>query len=155
VTDTFDLRSGVLEIVFDDGRFAGAEVVVRTNAPYRVRREVNRVIGEYGDAPSGSDAEALAIDALYDVIVEELVVRWNLSADGVALPVSRETLQLADADFAWTLVRTWRNNLGAVMPPLPSSSPSTASDSSDTEQPSPDGETSPATPTTPEPLSMP
>jgi len=135
--DTYDLRSGAATIVIDEGPYAGVEVAVLLDAPYRVRREMRRLVTEYRDAEPFSDEEGAALNALYAAAVgiadPPVLLSWNVTEDGEPVPLTVAGLHRSSPQLVLHVITTWWSYVGTVMPPLPGSSPSTASDSTSTD----------------------
>lgn len=148
MTELYDLRAGAATIVVDDEPFAGVEVVVDLAASYRTRREVRRLRMAYAEAEPFGDEEAAALDALYELVAAEVFLEWNVAIAGERLPLTAAGLHRAAPELVMHVLALWWQYVGMVMPPLPSSSPSTASDAGSTSSDSSDGEPSADAPTT-------
>lgn len=159
MTDTYDLRDGAATIVIDDGPYAGVEVTVLLDAPYRVRRNVRRLGMEYEAAEPFTDEEAAALDALYAALAgaedPPVILAWNVTEAGHPVPVTKEGLHRTSPAFVLHLIHTWWDSIGTVMPPLPRSSTSTTEGSPSTNSESPGGPQSEDSATTSEGHSTP
>lgn len=110
-------------IVFDEGDFAGAEVLVRLP---RNAGLVWRVIGllDKPEDETAADRRERA-EALYALIADEIVVSWNVEDHKGPVPLTAEAVSTVDAAFLGELIHLWTR--AGTEPSPPKGKPSTAS----------------------------
>lgn len=110
-------------LVFDEGDYAGAEVVVRmprnAGLVWQVQRLIDKPDGETADEKRERAAE------LYGVLASEIVVSWNIEDHRGPIPLTADAISKVDAAFLGELLNLWFLTTTQVSPPK--GKPSTAS----------------------------
>lgn len=109
-------------LVIDEGKFAGAEVTVRTDIILGVYEDLMALLTRTeGETTAEKSAR---YRTLTELLGDEVLRGWNiLDGRGRPRPATPEGLRRVDAEFIGDIIGLYLGALGTVASPLPEGSP--------------------------------
>ena len=102
-----------LRIVFEDGDYAGAEIVCRLNVPIGIVMELSRL------STALTALEASAFEDLATRFVDDALVEWNLEEeDGSSVELSQEGFRSLPLPLRQAMIMHWVTKVAEVPVPL-------------------------------------